>query len=145
MGKQITNPAVTRPPPRGEAKVAASGSASGDAERSRRREAMVEEESGRMGVGDRSRTRAVKEVKGGGVGDGKSVDVRSSSVAAKRSVSSSNSAIWCMRRWMCGTSRASARRSSAHTSPEKVVEQGAAAIYKIVTTIQAVAEQILKP
>jgi hypothetical protein len=30
---------------------------------------------------------------------------------------------------MCGTSRASARRSSAHTSPEKVVELGGAAIW----------------
>jgi hypothetical protein len=90
---------------------------------------MVDEESGATGEGDRSRMRAVKEVKGGGVGEGKSVEVSSSSVAAKRSVRSSNSAIWCIRRWMCGTSLAEARRSSAHTSPEKVVEQGAAAIW----------------
>lgn len=88
---------MTRPPPRGDAKAAASGSASGDAERSRRRDPMVEDEPGAAGDGESSRMRAVKEVKGGGAGEGKSVEVRSSSVAAKRSVRSSNSAIWWMR------------------------------------------------
>ena len=89
---------------------------------SRRREPMVsvESEAG-MGDGERSRMSAVKEAKGAGCGVGKSVECRSSCVAAKRSVRSSNSAIWWMRLWMWGTSRASARRSSAHTSPEKVV------------------------
>ncbi|KAF0909734.1 hypothetical protein E2562_000063 [Oryza meyeriana var. granulata] len=43
------------PPPRGEAKAAASGSASGDAERSRRREAIVESAEAGSGDGERSR------------------------------------------------------------------------------------------
>lgn len=69
---------------------------------------------GGKGLGETSRMKTVKEWKGGGAVEGKRVSEREDSVVEKRWVRCSNTAIWWMSLWMCGTSDLVASRIRAN-------------------------------